>query len=183
MKLRTVFRRHTTVTPRMITVASADDRSDEQCEFDRDMWYLVGLRQAIITRAHSEVPRMRPAVMRRMLRRLEVARLHCELVLRRAARGDAVNLATEIVEKRRISGSGAEQRLYRLSAPLVSYKHGYEYVRVSACTVPFSGPEVYIFGSDSDGEITDWCELEGSYRGGLDHAVALANAGYEVAAP
>lgn len=55
-----------------------------------------------------------------------------------------------------------------------------EYVWVSAADVPFSGPETYIFPSTDTGEVTDWGELDGSYRGGLDHEEALRGAGYEV---
>lgn len=47
-----------------------------------------------------------------------------------------------------------EQAVYRLDPPL----DGHEFVVVSA-------------------------ELEGSYKGGLDHAEALAGAGYEIAVP
>lgn len=57
-----------------------------------------------------------------------------------------------------------------------------EHVWVSAAEVMFSGPETYIFACDADGEVTDWGELTGSYRGGLDHAEALRGAGYEVSA-
>jgi hypothetical protein len=55
-----------------------------------------------------------------------------------------------------------------------------EYVRVSASNVPRSGPETYIFLADERGEPINWLECEGSYRGGLDHAEALTNAGYEI---
>lgn len=85
--------------------------------------------------------------------------------------------AVELVEKRRTSGVGASWRLYHLSEPLDGHAH----VIVSANVVMFSGPETYIFGADSNGEIVDWCELEGSFKGSLDHVAALNNAGYEVA--
>lgn len=55
-----------------------------------------------------------------------------------------------------------------------------EFVWVSAVDVPFSGPETYIFASDEDGEILDWEELPGSYRGGLNIERALVGAGYRV---
>lgn len=75
------------------------------------------------------------------------------------------------------SGSGAHYGVYRLSEPL----EGYSFVRVSAATVAYSGPETYIFGcSTASGDVDDWGELEGSYRGGLDRAKALSDAGYEV---
>ena len=78
----------------------------------------------------------------------------------------------------KVDGRGTgEMRLYKLDPPLDG---SVAYVVVSATVAMFSGPETYIFPADSDGEITDWGELEGSYRGGLDHAEALANAGYAV---
>jgi len=46
-----------------------------------------------------------------------------------------------------------------------------------------SGPETYIFPAKKSGdifEVADWGELNGSYRGGFDHAEALKGAGYEV---
>lgn len=56
----------------------------------------------------------------------------------------------------------------------------YDYVIVSAIVAPYSGPETYIFGATKDGEIANWSELNGSFRGALDHEQALKNAGYEV---
>lgn len=73
------------------------------------------------------------------------------------------------------SETGAEQRFYRLDPPL----QGHKYVLVSAVEALFTGPETYIFPADKRGEVTDWGELEGSYRGGLDHHEALMNVGYE----
>jgi len=77
------------------------------------------------------------------------------------------------------SGSGAFQRLYRLSEPL----DGFDFVKVSAIESAFDTmePETFIFGCDSDsGVISDWAELTGSYRGGTDHFEALKRAGYVV---
>ena len=53
------------------------------------------------------------------------------------------------------------------------------YVIVSAMAM-YSGPETYIFPADEAGKVTDWGELDGSYRGGLDHDAALTGAGYTV---
>jgi hypothetical protein len=78
--------------------------------------------------------------------------------------------------------------LYRCDPPM-QYTDGYgddadeletEYVIVSATHAMFSGPETYIFPANSDGEVTNWSELDGSYKGGLDHAGALRAAGYTV---
>lgn len=76
---------------------------------------------------------------------------------------------------------GAVWHVYKVDPP-IEYDEDREatYVVVSANTVPYSGPETYIFPSTDGGEVTDWLELEGSYRGGLDHAAALGNAGYTV---
>ena len=46
--------------------------------------------------------------------------------------------------------------------------------------MPFRGPETYIFGADKDGEILSWMELDGSFRGDLNHREALLKAGYEL---
>lgn len=75
-----------------------------------------------------------------------------------------------------LSRVGADQRHYQLDAggPLPAY------VVVSAVSVPFDGPETYIFTANSEGAITSYMELEGSFKGGLDHAEALRRAGYEV---
>lgn len=66
------------------------------------------------------------------------------------------------------------------SDEFVAITHTYEYVIVSAVVVDYSGPETYIFPADSDGKALDMLELPGSYRGDLNHAQALANAGYSV---
>ena len=58
-----------------------------------------------------------------------------------------------------------------------------KYVVASAANVMYSGPEVYLFPAEKHGdiwEVIDWTELDGSYRGGLDHATAIEGAGYEV---
>ena len=88
----------------------------------------------------------------------------------------------------------SDARVYKLDPPLVGWDNiaemnmEHEYVVVSAATgYPSTvevaanlGHETYIFASDKDGNITSWTELEGSYEGGLDHARALAGAGYDV---
>ena len=49
---------------------------------------------------------------------------------------------------------------------------------MSGAYAPGSGPETYIFPSN-EVDVTDWNELTGSFRGGIDHAKALYGAGYE----
>ena len=56
-----------------------------------------------------------------------------------------------------------------------------DYVIVSAVMAPYSGPETYIFPADEDGRALSMLEMSGSFKGALDHAQALANAGYLIA--
>ena len=87
--------------------------------------------------------------------------------------------ATEI--SRSQSQSGANWRHYQVSPPVVDEDgNSHDYVIVSAVVAMFSGPETYIFPADESGKVVDWGELDGSYRGGLDHTAALAGAGYTV---
>ena len=66
-----------------------------------------------------------------------------------------------------------------------------DHVIVSAVTVPNmggyldldGGAETYIFPADKNGEIEDWGELDGSFRGGLDHEKALTGAGWSKLVP
>lgn len=67
-----------------------------------------------------------------------------------------------------------DARLYRLSKPL----EGNEYVIVSGISNEW-GTETYIFGADDKGSIIHWGELPGSFKGSIDHAAALEEAGYE----
>lgn len=75
-----------------------------------------------------------------------------------------------------ISDINARQVTWRCEPPL----EGHEYVVSSnshiSSIVP---PETYIFPADKDGKITDWGELDGSFKGDYDHVQALKNAGYE----
>jgi len=75
--------------------------------------------------------------------------------------------------KTEISGSGAEQKLYELSEKVKEDDNEFDHIIISAVTAPFSGPETYIFPANKEGEIIDYGELSGSYRGGLDHDTAL----------
>jgi hypothetical protein len=77
----------------------------------------------------------------------------------------------------RLTGFRGTAALYSLSEPL----DGHSFVVVSGANVPYSGPETYIFGADENGEIVDYGELPGSFRGGIDLDEALEGAGYEVA--
>lgn len=82
--------------------------------------------------------------------------------------------------------NGADQKLYRLEPPIGYTTYGHndeesktsEYVIVSGANIMFSGPETYIFPADSDGNVTSWGELSGSFRGAINHQKSIENAGY-----
>ena len=44
----------------------------------------------------------------------------------------------------------------------------------------YSGPETYIFPANKEGNVIGWGEMDGSFRGSIDHEEALTNAGYKV---
>jgi hypothetical protein len=89
---------------------------------------------------------------------------------------------------RRLEGFQGDARLYRVDPPVerIDWSSGeekqtlHDYVVVSAVVAMFSGPETYIFPASADGEVVDWLELNGSFRGGLDHGSALGQAGYAI---
>ena len=86
------------------------------------------------------------------------------------------------------SESGAKQSLYLMAPPIK--EEGYwgddatllwNYVVVSSVRAFDTGRnETYIFPANEKGEIVSWGELDGSMRGTLSHAEALANAGYTI---
>lgn len=75
-----------------------------------------------------------------------------------------------------LPGFRGSASLYELDPPL----EGSKYVVVSAVLVLFTGPETYIFKSDERGNVEDWTELPGSFRGDTNHQEALRNAGYQI---
>jgi len=83
--------------------------------------------------------------------------------------------AGKAVPIKKLTGFTGNAALYRLDPPL----DGNVFVVVSA-TDKYVEAETYIFAADETGNVIDWGELDGSFRGDLDHAKALANAGYEV---
>lgn len=93
--------------------------------------------------------------------------------------------ATKIEKMENFRGNAV---LYRLNEPIEyprfvfrGQKQTTEYVIVSS-VIAFDHEdyETFIFPSDENGQILDWVELEGSYRGGFDHEKALNNAGYSL---
>ena len=84
---------------------------------------------------------------------------------------------------RKLKGWRGDARLYRVE-PLMRYER-----RDVEAVTPFVivsginnewGIETLIFPAGEDGEATDMLDLKGSFRGSIDHARALAGAGYEV---
>ena len=77
-----------------------------------------------------------------------------------------------------LDGWRGDARLYKLSEP----HEGFEYVIVSAIQQAFDTlrPETYIFGATPEGSAVNYLELEGSFRGSMDHELALANVGYTI---
>ncbi len=81
---------------------------------------------------------------------------------------------------RQLDGWNGDARLYKLSAPVQPYADvgPTDHVIVSASDVPFSGPETFIFPADAEGNVINWGEMPGSFRGSLDHAEAIRQAGW-----
>lgn len=59
-----------------------------------------------------------------------------------------------------------------------------DHIIVSAVGVvgSYDGPETYIFPANAEGVVTNWGELDGSFKGSQDHEQALTRAGYTVSA-
>lgn len=70
-----------------------------------------------------------------------------------------------------------DARLFKVEPPY----GGHSYIVVSAALVLFSGPETYIFPADVNGEVTDWCEMDGSRKGSHSHLSVLEDIGYSIA--
>jgi len=79
---------------------------------------------------------------------------------------------------RAIEGMRGKAVLYELDEAITYRGNNDEdektnFVIVSAVVAPYTGPETYIFPSNEAGAIVDWCEISGSYRGGLCHTKAM----------
>lgn len=44
---------------------------------------------------------------------------------------------------------------------------------ITSAAITYSGPETYVFPANESGDVTDWGELEGSFRGDPDHDRAI----------
>ncbi len=97
-------------------------------------------------------------------------------------KGHNVNTATFI---KSMNGFNGDARLYKVAPPMSidslfdEDDKTTDHIIVSAVYV-LGVPETYIFASNSDGEISNWGELSGSFKGDIDHNEALNRAGYEV---
>lgn len=82
---------------------------------------------------------------------------------------------------RQCTGWLGDARLYKLSEPVTDYLgREYDYVVVSGVDHTWA-TETFIFPANGEGEVIDMVELDGSFKGAVDHAEALRGAGYEVA--
>ena len=88
------------------------------------------------------------------------------------------------------NGFRSQASLYKLSEP-VEYGIKWndddpplqttQYVIISSVvTLQFhgDGPETYIFPADKNGNIIDWCEMDGSLKGTMSHDDAIEAAGW-----
>ena len=82
-----------------------------------------------------------------------------------------------------IKGFNGRANCYQVLGPdnCEGLSHGDHFI-ASAAVVPNFGPEVYLFKSNEQGVVTDWCELPGSRRGTLDIEAVVAEAGFTVVA-
>jgi len=81
-----------------------------------------------------------------------------------------------ILVEKDLKGFKGTAHLYKCDPPLEKHT----YVIVSGCDAMFSGPETLIFPANAKGKVLSWGDLNGSFRGSIDHNQALENAGYEV---
>ena len=81
---------------------------------------------------------------------------------------------------KKMEGWRGDARLFTLDPPMTKYD-GTEIPAVIVSGVNVIGePETYIFPADRDGGGFDFGELDGSFKGAIDHAKALENAGYQI---
>jgi|JI10StandDraft_1071094.scaffolds.fasta_scaffold28962_5 hypothetical protein len=86
-----------------------------------------------------------------------------------------MNKATQIASGELRTGvSEVTWAAYRCEPP---YLGEHEYVRISAASV-LGDPETYVFPADSTGVITDYGELDASFKGACDIGRALEEMGY-----
>jgi len=90
---------------------------------------------------------------------------------------------------RTIQGFRNRAELFRLSEPVTVAKPGdtrttlFVIVSAIAWTADFRVPETFVFPADESGQVIDWDELPGSFRGACDIDRALRAAGFDVIRP
>lgn len=74
-----------------------------------------------------------------------------------------------------VEGFQGEAKLWKISRPVKIDESDrmVEYIVSSAVSAMFTGPETYLFSADEKGEVLNWGELPGSYRGDFDHQEAM----------
>lgn len=89
-------------------------------------------------------------------------------------------MKTATLKKANLPRYTGTAHLYELSEP-IGYNGNQEskFVVVSATSF-MTGAETYIFPAEEGGEVINWGELDGSFKGSLDHHRALEGAGYSV---
>jgi hypothetical protein len=80
-----------------------------------------------------------------------------------------------------LPGFRGHASLYKLTPPITYDGRSIEHVVVSSVGDDWVC-ETYIFEADSAGEVKNWGELPGSYKGGVGHECALFGAGYQIKA-
>lgn len=78
---------------------------------------------------------------------------------------------------KKMEGWRGDAALYELSEP----HEGHKKVVISAVNTIFSGQETLIFAWDEEAEtVTNFLDLQGSFRGKMSHKTALANIGHYI---
>ncbi|MEN4917541.1 hypothetical protein ABE485_02630 [Achromobacter spanius] len=77
--------------------------------------------------------------------------------------------------KDNLEGFNGHASLYRCDPPHA----GHEFV-VASTTTAYGLMETYLFPADSDGQIKDWLEMDGSMKETTSHDDVWANAGYQI---
>lgn len=80
-------------------------------------------------------------------------------------------------------GSQAHQKLWKLSEPVKYEDEKVTKYVVTSAVYAYSGPETYIFACDHKGEIICWSQMDGSFRGEMNHERAIIDAGWECRNP
>lgn len=96
---------------------------------------------------------------------------------------DRENMIAQEIGRRQVLVSDGDRSAthvtYRLAPPLegCGTNGHHEYVTASSVVAPITGPEVMVFPSDKDGNVTDFIDIL-CVRGTLDNTAPLREAGY-----